>query len=493
MNSKRTLLIALEWALLLFAAVWQVPATAEPLQLHPQNGHYFEWRNKATILVTSGEHYGAVLNLDFDFDRYLTALAADGLNHTRTFSGTYREVPGSFGITDNTLSPRPDRFACPWARSQTPGALDGGNKFDLTKYDAAYFQRLRSFLTAAEKAGVVVEFNLFCPLYHKEIWAASPMNVKNNVNGLGDCPRDETLSLKHPALVDAQLAFVRKVVRELNDFDNLYFEICNEPYVRKTPDDWQQRIVDEIVATENTLSKRHLISLNIANGRQRIDKPWPNVSIYNFHYCVPPDVVALNYDLHKVIGENETGFRGSDDFLYRSEAWDFLLAGGALYNNLDYSFTPEHPEGDFLDYQSPGGGSPALRRQLGVLKRFLEGFEFVKMAPDQQLVSSISDGLSSTALSEPGKAYAVYLRVAIPNRPKAAAEPLHKSAEAHLTVNLAAGNYGVNWLDTLTGATIRSDRVEHSGGELSLQSPVFSNDIALSIINAAVSPHELSR
>lgn len=467
-----------------------IHAFGEPIQLHPKNSHYFLWRGQPTILVTSGEHYGAVLNLDFDFKRYLKSLAADGLNHTRTFSGTYREVPTSFGITDNTLSPKPDRFACPWARSQTPGALDGGNKFDLTKFDDAYFQRLRNFLAAAEKVGVVVEFNLFCPLYQKELWAVSPMNVKNNVNDLGDCPRDETLSLKHPALVEAQLAFVRRVVRELNDFDNLYYEICNEPYVRKVPNDWQQRIVDEIVATEKTLDNRHLISLNIANGRQQIDKPWPNVSIYNFHYCVPPDVVALNFDLNRVIGENETGFRGRDDFLYRSEAWDFLLAGGALYNNLDYSFTPKHPDGDFLDYQSPGGGSPSLRRQLGVLKRFLEKFEFVEMAPDEHFVSSDSNELHARALSKPGKAYAVYLRVDVPKQSKEAAETLHENTEARLTVNLPAGGYELNWLDTLTGGTTGSDRVEHSGGELSLQSPVFSSDIALSIVNVDVTHRE---
>jgi hypothetical protein len=44
------------------------------------------------------------------------------------FSGTYREVPGSFGITGNTLAPAPGRYTCPWARSSTPGAADGGKR-----------------------------------------------------------------------------------------------------------------------------------------------------------------------------------------------------------------------------------------------------------------------------------------------------------------------------------------------------------------------------
>src|SRR5512137_2699886 len=99
---------------------------ARPLSLHPDNPHYFLFRGKPTVLITSGEHYGAVLNLDFDYKPYLEELQAHSLNLTRTFAGTYREVPGSFKITDNTLAPLPNRYASPWARSNTPGYFDGG-------------------------------------------------------------------------------------------------------------------------------------------------------------------------------------------------------------------------------------------------------------------------------------------------------------------------------------------------------------------------------
>jgi len=67
---------------------------AEPLRLHPDNPHYFLFRGKPAVLITSGEHYGAVLNRAFDFRKYLDTLAADRLNLTRVFTGLYREVPG---------------------------------------------------------------------------------------------------------------------------------------------------------------------------------------------------------------------------------------------------------------------------------------------------------------------------------------------------------------------------------------------------------------
>lgn len=67
---------------------------AEPISLHPENPHYFSWRGEPTILVTSGEHYGALLSLDFDYVRYFDAIKRHGLATSRpeTF-GSVRTFP----------------------------------------------------------------------------------------------------------------------------------------------------------------------------------------------------------------------------------------------------------------------------------------------------------------------------------------------------------------------------------------------------------------
>ena len=88
-----------------------VPAV--PIALNPDNPHYFQWRGRPTILITSAEHYGAVLNLDFDYRKYLDTLAADGMNYTRVFSGAYVEPEGAFKIARNTLAPRPRTVLLP--------------------------------------------------------------------------------------------------------------------------------------------------------------------------------------------------------------------------------------------------------------------------------------------------------------------------------------------------------------------------------------------
>jgi hypothetical protein len=267
----------------------------------------------------------------------------------------------------------------------------------------------------------------------------------------------------------------------VNEFDNLYFEICNEPYFGGVTMDWQHKIADVIAETERELPRRHLISMNIANGSRRVEKPHPEVSIFNFHYCTPPDAVAMNYDLNRVIGENETGFRGKDDVLYRTEGWDFLIAGGALYNNLDYSFTTAHPDGRFLEYTSPGGGSPSLRKQLAILKQFVEGFDFIKMSPDKSCVKTVAGDDEVRAMSEPGKQYAIYIHAPLPKKPEELEASRRRGVTVLLALDLPAGDYGAEWLNTKTGNLERSEKFTHAGGLKSLESPKFDDDVALRI------------
>jgi hypothetical protein len=248
MNSTaRLLIVASRIALALAFGLSATIGAAEPIAPHPENPRYFVFRDQPTFLITSGEHYGAVLNRDFDYHPYLAELLARRFNLTRLFSGTYREVPGSFQIAANTLAPAKGRYVAPWGRSSQPGACDGGNKFNLSAWDPAYFDRLRNFIAAAGDRGVVVELVLFCPFYDENLWQVNPMNSQNNVNGIGTMGRTEVFTLNHPPMVAIHELLVRKLVSELHQFDNVYFEICNEPYFGGVALDWQARIAQVIV------------------------------------------------------------------------------------------------------------------------------------------------------------------------------------------------------------------------------------------------------
>jgi hypothetical protein len=460
------------------------PATAradEPIRVHPENGHYFLWRERPTILITAGEHYGAVLNLDFDYVRYLDELKTHGFNLTRTFTGTYREVPGSFNITGNTLAPAPGRFLCPWARTETPGASDGGNKFDLTRWDEAYFARLKDFIKQADERGIVVELVLFCTMYDDNVWNASPMNARNNVNGIGRVGKYEVFGAHDEPLLQAQTALARKLAIELNAFDNLYFEICNEPYERGgLTQTWNDRIADAIAHAEESLPKKHLIAQGFPRSTEPIADLHPRVSVLNFH-AATPEAVRMNYHLNRPIALDETGGADGSDRKYRTEGWEFIIGGGAVYDHLDFSFTTERPDGSAVPLPdgTPGGGGPTLRRQLRVLKDFMEGFDFLQMRPSDEVVTDhevVGGGSEASTLpavrvlAEAGKSYAIYI---------------NGGTRATLELELPAGEYTAEWIDTKSGQLQKTENFQHSGGTKQLVSPEYSEDVALRLIETS--------
>jgi hypothetical protein len=462
---------------------------AQPIRLHPRNPHYFLYRQKPVVLITSAEHYGGVLNLDFDFITYLDTLARDGLNYTRLFSGSYFEPQGAFNIQKNTLAPTQERLLTPWERSQTVDGKPG--KFDLSRWNEAYFRRLRDFIQEAGKRGIVVEMTLFSAIYGDAQWNINPLNPLNNINQTDTVKRQQVHTMANGNLLSHQERLVRKIVRELNRFDNLFYEIQNEPwadnhvlagpinsYLPNWEQEWRNRIEypaenslawQKIIASyirseEAGLSNRHLIAQNYTNFRYPLKEVDPAVSIINFHYAYP-EAVSMNYGWDRVIGLDETGFAGSVDRTYRRIAWNFMLAGGGLFNNLDYSFTVEKPDGTDAN-RAPGGGSVALRQQLGILKRFIEGFDFIRMRPDPEVIA-LAPGVFRQALSQPGQAYAIYL---------------NGQLTGALQLHIPAGSYQVTWVDVTNGKHLNRENRRHKGGRMVLEAPDFQQDIAVKVL-----------
>jgi hypothetical protein len=176
-------------------------------------------------------------------------------------------------------------------------------------------------------------------------------------------------------------------------------------------------------------------------------------------------VVDQNYHHNKVIGYDETGFAGSDDATYRKEAWRFIIAGGGLFNNLDYSFATGFENGTAVN-KAPGGGSPELRKQLKILSDFIKSFDFIKMKPDKSTVLLPEDN-PIKVLSEPGKQYAVYIEKGCPEKIK---------------FNLPGGNYKTEWINTSNGQIAKTEFLTNTGGDLIITCPEYSEDIALKIL-----------
>lgn len=474
MHKSRTIAI-------LFGAAALAASAASPIGLHPKNPHYFEFRGKAIALITSGEHYGAVLNGAFDYRRYLDTLAADGLNFTRLFGGSYIEIPGqSFGIKRNDLAPEPGKFVAPWARGE-------GGKFDLDRWNPEYFARYRDFLAEASKRGIVVEVTLFSSQYQEAQWKVSPFNPSNNVNGMDAIDWKDLHTLRNGNLLARQERYVRKLVREANDFDNVIFEIQNEPWSDRgtlasvvnpflqapardrypnsidVPDElslaWQARVA-EWIASEDAPSK-HLMAQNYSNFGFPVRQLVPGVSVVNFHYAYPAAVEA-NYGLGKAIGYDETGFLGREDMTYCRQAWNFMLAGGSTFDALDYSFSVGHEDGSDAEPNGPGGGSAALRRQLGILSRFLDAMPLADVVPDGRTVKHAA-GVYARVLTTPSGEYAMYF---------------DGDGPSVITMDLPAGDYAGEWVQIGTGGKTTL-AFHHTGGERAIGTPEFRGGIAL--------------
>lgn len=461
------------------------------ISLHPENPNYFLYKGKPTILITSGEHYGAVMNADFNFEKYLLTLKNDGLNYTRIFLGPYSELGDNlFGITNNTMNPKPESWLTPWNKKTESG------KYDLSQWNDVFFNRLKAYIKEADKNGIIVEISLFTSYYTNHQWKTSPFNPKNNTQGFDSISFKQVNTINNGALMEIQEKYVRKVVQELNGFGNVFFEIQNEPwsdnpvFAEKIIDtdtlthpaswqqivetakieslEWQKKIAKIITDEENQMPNKHLIAQNISNYRNRIENPDPNISIFNFHYAYP-EAAYENLHLNKVIGLDETGFMPHQDILYRSQAWKFMLAGGAIYNNLDYSFIVGKEDGTHpIDSVTPGWSHPEYRKQMKIMKDFIESFDFIRMKPDNSILKVSKGNVSGfQVLAETGKQYGIYF----------SGESL-----SEITLELPDGEYTTEWINLLTGNIDRSQNLLAGNGTATLICPEFKEDIALKIL-----------
>jgi hypothetical protein len=467
---------------------------SQPISLHPVNQHYLFYKDKPLVLVTSAEHYGAVLNSDFDFEKYLQTLHIEGMNYTRIFTGSYVEIPGSFNIKNNTLAPAVGSFVAPWKRVNEAGLYEGEKKFDLDEWNPAYFERLNKFISLAEKLDIIVEVTFFCSTYQDASWERHPYNPGNNINEIPiNLERKKSNTLNNGFLTVYQKKLVEKIVSELNGFDNVFYEIQNEPWsddpqkvmrtlrtldpkpgegdwykwAEKASDaslEWQKTMAQVVVDTEKVLPKKHLIAQNYTNFKHSVQKVDPNISIMNFHY-VWPEAVWMNYAWNRPVNFDESGFAGNETNTYLRQAWQFMMGGGAIFNNLDYSFFVGKEDGTGVN-SAPGGGNAEFRKQLKFLREFIESMDFVKMKPDFYSVYH-APGVQVQCISEPGKQYAMVLTGIKANRIK---------------LNLPKGKYNYAFVSPKSGKTLKKGFFRHKKrGIKEMNLPQFDRMIALKI------------
>ncbi len=463
---------------------------AEPIKVHPDNPHYFQFGGRPTILITSAEHYGAVVNRAFDYNAYLDALKQYGLNYTRIYPGYLIEPKDKF-VPGNTLGVPNSDLILPWARSEQPGYALGGNLFDLDRWDPAFFERLRDFVAQAADRGIVVEVCFFNCQY-KDTWPLSPLYKTNNIQGEGDCGYNDAQTLLPEDVLRREEAYVAEIVRRVNEFDNVILEICDEPILNGTPPEqagpWLRHFASLIHETESVLPKKHLVAQQMQGPLEgpcdMTGDPAIDLIVTQYVWTTGEDQMGgmkgldLEYGRGKPIELNETDYypiwyKGDKIADSRVEAWEFIVGGGAGFNQLSGLYTVADPAGKTAENE-------ALCGALKNLVQFMSGFDFIRMSQDRSLTTGDSLSLVHTrGISDPGRQYAFYHHHSRWANGSGDYEVLPGEYCDTLSLDLPAGVYVADWVDPATATVVRSERIEHKGGASKLVTPVHRIDIAL--------------
>src|SRR5262249_47314283 len=156
-----------------------------------------------------------------------------------------------------------------WLRTGPGSASDGLLKFDLSRFNQAYFDRLRTRVQAAGARGIYVSIMLF-EGYHVNRDRRSddgyPLTGSNNINGVNDAGGTSSLNMASisPAVLAAEEAYVRKVIDTVNDLPNVLYEIANEA----GPDSisWQQHFISFVKSYEAGKSQQHPVGFTAPTG-----------------------------------------------------------------------------------------------------------------------------------------------------------------------------------------------------------------------------------
>jgi hypothetical protein len=494
---------------------------AEPIRLHPDNPRYFLFRGKPLVLIAAGEHYGSVINRPFDFERYLVDHAEKRQTMTRTFL-LYRELQSAKNPWSPCKPETPDYIA-PWVRVDARDgaekeALDGLGKYDLDRWNPEFFERLHRFLGRASELGIAVELTLFSNSYNEKIFELNPLNAANNVQKIGATHWARYLTLKDPKLVERQIAFARKIVSDTAaKYDNVYYEICNEPGGDWPPestlaevDAWQAEIAAAVREEMRRVGSVHLVAGSPAFSiKPQVRQAFDTVAksdlfdVINFHSHPDNYLAGKRYDLGRfmakdlvlttlgdfcadlraaapgkpfVLDEDNAASAHKDEEAWtvdRKRAWATALSGGH-YDFIDFSITVGHETG------TPESGAK-IRTWMKDLSTLVQSFDFVHAAPTRDWVGETPAGVFVASLAQPGEDYVAYFADARERAVEKAGAPLRMT----LSLHLPAGEYTRRFYSPISGV-YSAEFALHGGEDVSkVEVPAFTDDVVLRVTRRA--------
>ena len=439
-----------------------------PLRHNPANPRYFTDDAGQAIYLTGSHTWASLMEIklaggsNFDYAAWLNFMHEHHHNCMRLWTWDHSEMAP---WTTEHLYFEPMPFVRPGPTFGSELALDGQPKYDLSQYNAAYFERLRERVILAGERGIYVAVMLFegwCLKWavpESDPWPYHPYHAANNINGVnGDTDNDgkgDVYSLESPAVLEYQKAYIRKVIDTLNDLDNVLWEIANEVENTDRAFAWSYHMVEYVREYERTKPKQHPVGMTAESGAQYnpiifaspADWVSPGAGSRGEYRLDPPEAdgakVILN-DTDHLWGHGGTYpwawkcfLRGLNPLFM--DPWE-PVPGSTMSNYAGASLNRR----DYPDWA-------LLRQNLGYTRRFAGRMDLNAMRPRSDLAAS------RYCLANPGREYIVYFL---------------EDGQGWVEATSITGELQVEWFSPRTGETVTMPPIRTGQKRLHFISPM---------------------
>lgn len=355
-------------------------------------------------------------------------------------------------------------YELPFARSGIATAWDGLSKYDLTKYNYWYWNRLQQFATLADQKGLVLvnqhyfQHNIIEAGAH---YADFPWRPANNINNTGfpEPPpyagdkrifmAEQFYDTSHPVRKALHKAYIRQCLANFAN-NNGVIHLIGEEFTG--PLHFVQFWLDEIAVWEKETGKKAMIGLCATKDVQDAILADPT-------RAAVVDVIDIRYWHYQQDGKAYAP-QGGQNLAPRQHAR--LLKPKASSPGQVYRAVAEYRQlypgkaitynGDAYDRNGwavlmAGGSMPALS---------IQDTDFLQAVGTMQPMVSKDTLVRQWVLHNPQTGYVIY--------------DLAKD-KGTVDANIDAGNYQATWIETLTGKTEKVKQVVKGGKTVNLPKP----------------------
>ena len=476
---------------LLFITGMASPAQVSGPLLASANPNYFKDANGVVLILNGSQTWntfqdwgsnGSLQALDFSaFVSFLT-------NHGHNFTLLWiTEMPKFCGFPATASSP-PDLAAgpLPWLRTGPGNATDGGLKFDLTKFNQEFFDRLRTRTEALNKAGIYVGIYLFTGEWLNIFRCSSdgyPFTGANNINSVDDGYTGGkkgigSITMTAPnAITGFQDAYVEKVIDTLNDLPNVLWIVSEEAPANSTW--WNNHQIEHTRAYESTEPRQHPVGYAALIGSTDVtlydsDADWvaPAARISPAESCGsghPRCKVNVNDSDHSYWEM----WKDAPQVNRNYEWGNFMRGNQVLFMDPYLAYYPRESRNLCVSptnaiCSGPDKRYDNFRDNLGYILRYSRKLNLAKVTPSSSLTST---GYCLAQTPPVGAEYLVYA-------------PSGGSFTVDLSAMSGSRTLSVEWFNPSTGVATGGDRIP-AGSSSQAFTPPFGGDAVLYLVDTA--------